>query len=952
MPLAATGFAYQASPYVGVWRAIDQVDNSLMRAAIRGPVRGRFFVTWTESYFTFCDGRDGLAVGTGRLDPADPNILEVEMRLGCFRTGETMRWHQVWQYRPTYDDLVSRDSGIETIWKRLGQPIVPRATFVAYVPGAAEGYDWPMGHTISLGIPEREYSTQAVSEQEPGSPEGETRVLFELWRDDLSLEVGDHVLMTDESIGLTKDVVVTNLAVTGFDLSAGTVTGVFDPAYDLWVWLYGEEGQVPAKEGDVWTATFAVLPPGASGGATQWDVDGDGTSIDFYVPNPHFSVFPEQEYIEGWEWPDGTWVSASVEDKQECTATGLSGHPEWDPEAIFVSMTFPEGCDVEAGDNITLTDGVTPRNHVAQNLAVGSVDVAADLVAGTAIFDPELYSLHAWIHGVDGSYMQLTAEGGTWQADFSSTGLEAGMCGRVEIRDEVGNSTAVDWCAPNPHFTVFPMDELMHGYDWPDGTVAVSVAEKDVCSTARVSSGGFFNGPFPETCDVAEGDVVTFDDGITTRRHTVQDLAITSADAADDTVAGTATFDPELYSLHAWIHGVDGSYMQLTAEGGTWQADFSSTGLEAGMCGRVEIRDEAGNSTAEDWCIEPMSLRINYGHDWVESFYVADHEVELTVKDSYGEVKATATVFTEPREYWGWESGFTTVDTGWYDGITPDLQPGDWVYATVDNGVTAQVQIGEIQGEIDIGADSIMGTIDAPWLDENVQVECLDWGSGGDPINKDAGMVQPNGSDVFTCDWDESEWDMWREQDVGVGYFSADGHWVANAFQVPRAMMYVYPMENVVVGTNWIADHPLHLAILDGSGDLHEFDPQIVQPPSEVPWTATHFYMDDYGYTLQVGDRIIMSQSPAAHGSTWVKWMVVTGVQITGLNIDDQIVYGTGDPEAQIIVWIEGVEVFGEVADDGNWSVYHPSLVAGVTIQVFQRDYDGDETRHRVSAPE
>ena len=281
----ASATALARSPFVGVWRAIDFGDGSLMRATILGPAGGPFLITWTESYFTFCDGRAGVATGIGRLNADNPQVLEADLRLKCFRTGDEVSWHQIWQYRPTYDDLVSQETpGVETIWKRLSQPIVPRATFTAYVPGAVEGYAWPMGHTITLDIPDRGYTTQAVSEQEPGSPEGETRVLFEVWKDGFELTAGDHVFLADESIGLTKDVVVTNLAVTDFDTSAGTVTGVFDPAYDLWVWLYGEEGQVPATEGDVWTATFGELPPGAWGGATQWDIDGDGTSIDFQVP--------------------------------------------------------------------------------------------------------------------------------------------------------------------------------------------------------------------------------------------------------------------------------------------------------------------------------------------------------------------------------------------------------------------------------------------------------------------------------------------------------------------------------------------------------------------------------------------------------------------------------------------------------------------------------------------
>ena len=135
--VATSGFAVQRSPFVGIWRAIDFGDGSLMRATILGPASGPFLITWTESYFSFCDGRAGVATGIGRLNPDDPQVLEADLHLKCFRTGDEVSWHQIWQYRPTYDDLVSQETpGVETIWKRLSQPIVPRATFTAYVPGA------------------------------------------------------------------------------------------------------------------------------------------------------------------------------------------------------------------------------------------------------------------------------------------------------------------------------------------------------------------------------------------------------------------------------------------------------------------------------------------------------------------------------------------------------------------------------------------------------------------------------------------------------------------------------------------------------------------------------------------------------------------------------------------------------------------------------------------------
>ena len=582
---ALTGFIARPSPFVGIWRAIDQGDGSLMRAAIWGPVMGRFFVTWTESYFTFCEGRDGLAVGTGRLDPQNPNILEMEMRLGCFRTGESVRWHQVWQYRPTYDDLVSKDSGVETIWKRLGQPIVPRASFTAYIPGAAEGYDWPMGHTITLRIPEREYTAEAMSEQEPGAPEGETRVLFELWRDNFSLEAGDHVFMADESIGLTKDVVVTNLAVTGFDLSDGTVTGVFDPAYNLWVWLYGEEGQVPATEGDAWTATFAELPPGAWGGATQWDVDGDGTSIDFQVPNPHFSVFPEQEYIEGYEWPNGATVTVSVDDRSACATAGTSSDG-------FFGAGFPEGCTVTIGDTVTLSDGSTIRTHTVQDLAVTSVDEVGNTVSGTAAFDPDLYSLHAWIHEVDGSYMGVPVEDGAWTADFSSIGLASGMCGRVEINDEYGNGTAVDWCVPEPPPPPPPSNgvivaSVVANWFWVTGYSANSSLAFTIYETvdgAVLSSGpslandsGFaFIGPEVHNLTLLPGNYVTVTDGVVEKAVLLELITVDVFDLEQDIMAGTAPPGSAVRVVAANSPDAgDQTTIETMADSeGRWSADF------------------------------------------------------------------------------------------------------------------------------------------------------------------------------------------------------------------------------------------------------------------------------------------------------------------------------------------------------------------------------------------
>lgn len=175
-----------------------------------------------------------------------------------------------------------------------------------------------------------------------------------------------------------------------------------------------------------------------------------------------------------------------------------------------------------------------------------------------------------------------------------------------------------------------------------------------------------------------------------------------------------------------------------------------------------------------------MDLRVNYGLDWVESFYEAGHAVQITVTDGEGNVKHTAEAFTEAFE---WTPGYFNLDKdaiAWNPSPL-DVEPGDWVFAEVDNGATAQVQIGVINGTIDLAADSISGTVEAAWITEPVQIECLDWGSGGDFGNKDGGTILTDGIESYSCSW-AGEWNIGPYQNVGIAYIGPDGHWVANAF--------------------------------------------------------------------------------------------------------------------------------------------------------------------------
>jgi hypothetical protein len=461
-------------------------------------------------------------------------------------------------------------------------------TFVAYKPGAIEGYDWPMGDAITININDSEYTAQAYSEQRPDSPEGTTRVLFELWRDNFSITTGDHIVMTDEIAGLTKDTVVTNLAVTNIDMGTRTVSGIYDPAYTLWVWLYGQDGQVPATDPDngTWIATFAELPPGAWGGATQWDTDGDGTSIDFQVPNPRLIAFPAVEEIFGYNWPEGSEVHLTISGT-DFTQTATVAPAPWDANDIMALFDFGGLYDLRSGDMITLSGSGMELTYTVLNLSVTNVDVAADTVSGTA--DPG-ESLRVAPFGFSDQALQVTADqDGNWLANFTEAGIDLveGMCGRAEMYNLVtDNSTAVDWCIPNPSN---PRIVASITEDWfyvvefaPETTVNYSVYESqggtqiwegnattDGSGSLWINADGHW--------DLEPGNYLVISDGTSTKDLVIEGFTFDVFDLAQGLLQGTV---PGQEGRRVWV-GIgfenDGWSMDaFTDADGNWVADFGT----------------------------------------------------------------------------------------------------------------------------------------------------------------------------------------------------------------------------------------------------------------------------------------------------------------------------------------------------------------------------------------
>lgn len=351
-----------------------------------------------------------------------------------------------------------------------------------------------------------------------------------------------------------------------------------------------------------------------------------------------------------------------------------------------------------------------------------------------------------------------------------------------------------------------------------------------------------------------------------------------------------------------------------------------------------------------------LNLRVNYGHDWVESFYEGGHTAWISVADGDGNIKATIELVTEPKWYWGGETGFQSLDSIWSDADgnqmenPPDIQPNDWMFGWVDNGASAQVQIGEISGTIDLAADSIGGTIYAPWFTDPAQVECLDWGSGQEPpfSNKDGGFKFANGDDPYSCSW-AGEWDIQPGQDVGVGYFGPDGHWVANAFTAPNPRIVASESGNWFWTVNFypgILDLFIYESADEGAALLWSGQSEADQ------WGFTIVGYDVHGQDLVPGNYLVVSDGVNEKG------VVLERITMEVFDTENEIMAGTAPAGREVMV-VAGmaeaetqatIRLFAD-AESGAWMADFSTIPFDITedmrpwsfAQIFDEDGDANE---------
>jgi uncharacterized repeat protein (TIGR01451 family) len=304
-----------------------------------------------------------------------------------------------------------------------------------------------------------------------------------------------------------------------------------------------------------------------------------------------------------------------------------------------------------------------------------------------------------------------------------------------------------------------------------------------------------------------------------------------------------------------------------------------------------------------DVTIEPtmtldLLIQVNYGHNSVEGNYELGHTVWITVTESDGvTVKGQAELQTDSIPWWDGGTGFSTNWSGWM-GDQPDMLPGDWVFGQVDTGFTTTLRIGDVNEELDVDADFVSGTLEAPWLAPNpVDVYCEIWEENGPPPIL-VPAVNPDGG-AYKCDF-SGIWDIQNRDTASVRYVQPDGNEVINSFSGPWARVnYAHDW----LGMDYPIGHTFWLTVTDSLGAFKasaEVETQagggwgtsgfqteewewVPNVPDIVPGDYAYFHSDDgYNNTVRVGtiSGSLDIDTDSVSGPVFAPWFGSTSLDV------------------------------------------------------------------------
>ncbi|MBI5943075.1 MAG: BMP family ABC transporter substrate-binding protein [Chloroflexi bacterium] len=531
------------------------------------------------------------------------------------------------------------------------------------------GNNWTPNNNVSIRIYEAEGGA-SIGDTFTWGTDNYGNFNANLGNEGIDIQPGSYITVTDNYSGVVKTLSLPNLTIDYLD-PVNDVAGGSAPADTrLSVDFNNQQENIQfdlfSESDGTWEADFAAhdfdLQPGSSGNVRTSDADGDVIQVNGYIFNPIINVRANDDRVEGWQWAAGATVTIEVSRAGESITRSavVSPHAPWDSNSDpYFEYNFtqdPDRFDIQPGDVVTITEGITIKTMTVSPLTFTNVGLDTDIVTGVA--NPNA-DVNIWVcNNSDCNYNRHTKADslGNWEVDFGNPGTRPDEQTTVDIRggtwidssesDADGNSTMYGINVPNPTLTAFPENEAVEAWEWPDGTtVHLTIDDPATPQSPDLTREGvmavttwgdprtYIRFDFAEEYNLEVGDIVTVTDGTTSRTHVVLNLSVTTANETTETITGQAS--PGSVVI-VWPHEFGEATTETTTEAdGIWQVDFTGRfDLVAGAGGRSQILDQAGNATAVDWYVKNPFLITFPENEAVEAWEWPDGmTVYLSIDD-------------------------------------------------------------------------------------------------------------------------------------------------------------------------------------------------------------------------------------------------------------------------------------------------------------------------------
>jgi len=281
--------------------------------------------------------------------------------------------------------------------------------------------------------------------------------------------------------------------------------------------------------------------------------------------------------------------------------------------------------------------------------------------------------------------------------------------------------------------------------------------------------------------DIVNGDTVimataNFSDAVTA-------VAITATvNTATDVVTGIG---PAWTLLELKVQWSGPSLFVPTDGQGHFTAAFGGIrDIQVGERVQIFYTTPGFNRVVQEATAPYLRLRVNQSHNWVDACSTPGATVWVTVTESSGNVKGTASGQMSPNGCLG---------AGEFDwgGQPPDIVVGDRVDGLSSDGSSGMASVIAITGQVDANANTLTGQVlDVPYP-ATVQGEI--WQAGAT-----SPRTQTDLEGHFTLNF--SPFDVQPWMDVAAWYIQPDGNWVGAVFRPPHLFLRVFYDHDYIEG--------------------------------------------------------------------------------------------------------------------------------------------------------